>query len=95
MSIHVCRILTKPVIPIKRKGVCLFMRDGEKRKDGERENNIFNPKKGAHGMTNGHKEKQEDIVRETNKTSNKSNKKQKSRTSSRMMDRWKETLKGS
>ena len=30
------------------------MGDGEKRKDGE--NNIFNPKKGPHGMTNGQKE---------------------------------------
>ena len=61
----------------------------------ERESIIFNPKKGAHGMTNGHKEKQEDIVRETNKTSNKSSKKQKGTMSNRMMDRWKKTLKGS
>ena len=87
--------MTKPVIPRKRKGMnqevcvceCVCMRDGEKRKDGE--NNIFNPKKGPHGMTNGHKEKQEDRVTETNKTTNKRSKKQKSRTSNRMMDRWK------
>ena len=72
---------------------CVCMRDGEKRKDGE--NNIFNPKKGPHGMTNGHKEKQEDRVTETNKTSNKRSKKQKSRTSNRMMDRWKKTLESS
>ena len=46
-------------------------------------------------MTNGHKEKQEDRVTETNNTSNKRSKKQKSRTSNRMMDRWKKTLEGS
>ena len=38
-------------------------------KKGWRENNIFNPKKEPHGITNGHKEKQEDRVTETNKTS--------------------------
>ena len=91
MSIHVYRILTKPVIPRKRKRirkyVCVYERWRVKK--GWRENNIFNPKKGPHGMTNGHKEKQEDRVTETNKTTNKRSKKQKSRTSNRMMDRWK------
>ena len=60
MSIHVCRILSKLVIPRKRKGirkyVCVFMRDGEKRKDEERENIIFNPKKEPYGMMNGQRE---------------------------------------
>ena len=44
-------------------------------------------------MTNGHKENQEDRVRETNKTSNKGSKKQKGTMSNRMMDRWKKTSK--
>ena len=31
------------------------MRDAWREKKGWRENNIFNPKKGPQGMTNGHK----------------------------------------
>ena len=70
-----CRILTKPKQEEGNQEVCVCecvcMRDGEKRKDGE--NNIFYPKKGPHGMTNGHKEKQEDRVTETEKQDVKQN----------------------